>query len=102
MLTTVTDDHGNTVAVSVTWVRMPTSRSAQHFLNLIDLADSGSMTPITDDISVRARFTGKHYRSRREGSIVVVADAASAGGQPSTEMLNAASELAVELPWSDG
>jgi hypothetical protein len=102
LVTTVTDEHGNRITVSVSWVRMPTSRSARHFQALIDLADSGSMTPLADDISVGVKFTGKHYRSRRDGSLVVVADAAAAGGQPTKAMLDAASEVAVELPWSEG
>lgn len=102
MLTTVTDSQGNSISVSVSWVRMPTHRSAWHFLDLIDLDYSGSMTPLADDVSVKARFTGKHYKSRRSGSIVVVADASPVGGQPTKAMLDAASAVAVEFPWSNG
>lgn len=102
LATTVTDEHGNRIAVSVSWARMPTSRSALHFLDLVDLDDSGNMTPLPDDISVGVKFTGKHYRSRSEGALVVVADAAAAGGSPTNAMLDAASDVAVELPWSDG
>lgn len=102
LATTVTDEHGNRIAVSVSWARMPTTHSALHFLDLVDLDESGNMTPLPDDISVGVKFTGKHYRSRSQGSIVVVADAAAAGGSPTDAMLDAASDVAVELPWSEG
>jgi hypothetical protein len=101
-LATVTDDKGNTITVSVVWVAMPDFDKAWHFKLLIDKDSSGNMTPISDPASAHVRFTGKHYRSRLTGSTVVVADAAAAHGHPTDEAMDAATDVAVEFPWSDG
>lgn len=85
------DEHGNTITVSVTWVRMPTAVSAQRFKLLIDRDGTGS-------VSAGVRFSGKHYSSRRTGSLVVVAEAAAAGGRAGAAMLDGVAEVAAEFP----
>ncbi len=87
------DEHGNAVTVSVTWVRMPTAVSAQRLKLLSDRDGTGSVTT-----SRGIRFTGKHYSSRRTGSLVVVAEAASTGGQVGAAMLDGVAEVAAEFP----
>lgn len=73
------DEHGNTITVSITWVRMPTPVSAQRWKLLIDTDGTGSVST-----SQGVRFTGKHYSSRRTGSLVVIAETAPGGRSPGT------------------
>lgn len=97
-LTVICDAHGNTIAVSISWVRMPSPGAA---VRLIQLAGThGTVTPITSqEPELRgARFTGKHYAARRTGSTVVIAEATTVSGSPGAAMLNAVAEVAAEFP----
>jgi hypothetical protein len=94
------DEQGNTIAVSTTWVRMPTVVSAERLKRLVDTDGTGSVSPITGEVPEArgVRFTGKHYASRRTGSLVVIAEAAPGSGQPDTEVLDGVAQVAAELP----
>lgn len=94
------DEQGNTIAVSITWVRMPTAVSAERLKRLVDTDGTGSVSPITGEVSEArgVRFTGKHYMSRRTGSLVVVAETAPGGKWPGADMLDGVAEVAAELP----
>ncbi len=99
-LTTIVDDQGNAIVVSVAWVRMPDRVSARHFQRLADTLGTGNISPITSEVGVR--FTGRHYVSRRSGSLVVIAEATTGSGQPAAAVLDAVADVAVEFPWSEG
>lgn len=88
------DEQGNTIAVSITWVRMPTAVSAERLKRLIDTDGTGSVSPITGQV----RFTGKHYASRRTGSLVVIAETTPAGKWPNVDMLDGVAAVAAEFP----
>jgi hypothetical protein len=94
----LTDTSGRAIVVSVAWVRMPNSVSARHLKRLVDRPGTGNLSPIADAAMVGVRFTGKHYASRRTGSVVVIAEAAAGSGQPGAAVLNGVAEVAAEFP----
>ncbi|MEV6905702.1 hypothetical protein [Amycolatopsis sp. NPDC051071] len=69
------------------------ARSSDFFLRhpCVDLALFGEGRPGT-------RFTGENYDSRLDKKVVVIAEAAPAGGRPSESTLETAVEVAVEFP----
>lgn len=87
------DAEGNTITVSITWVRMPTAVSAERLKRLVDRDGAGSVSA-----SDGVRFTGKHYASRRTGPLVVITETAPAGKWPSADMLDGVAEVAAEFP----
>lgn len=99
-LLAIGDAQGNTVVVSIAWVRMPTAASAGRFKRLVDTDGTGNVSPIASEVlDLRGiRFTGQHYDSRSATALVVVAEAAPGGGQPEAEVLDAAAEIAAEFP----
>jgi hypothetical protein len=97
-LVTLRDEHGNTLKVSVAWVRMPSWTSARHFQRLIDTSGTGGIAPLEAGV----RLTGRHYASQRSGTVVVTAEAVTGSGQPTAELLDAVAEVAAEFPWSEG
>lgn len=99
-LLTLDDGRGGTIRVSVAWVRMPTRNRTRHFQRLIDTPGAGGISPITTGLGVR--FTGRHYASRRSGSLVVVAEATTGGGRPASVVLDGVAKVAAEFPWSEG
>jgi len=94
------DGHGNTIAVSIAWVRMPTATRAAQLRQLVDTYGTGNVSPIGGAILARQgiRFTGKYYASRRAGSLDVIAETAPARGTPDPAILLAAAHVAAELP----
>ena len=92
------DTRGRAIVVSVAWVQMPNSVSARHLKRLVDRPGTGNLSPIADAAMVGVRFTGKHYASRRTGSVVVVAEAASGSGLLDAAVLNGVAEVAAEFP----
>ncbi|MCE7010644.1 hypothetical protein LWC34_48755 [Kibdelosporangium philippinense] len=94
MLVHVTDDGGNKLAVMVTWVRMPKTATAQGLRRLADEYGTGCVTPLPG----APKPTGQHYKSRRSGALVVIAEAEPVGGRPSREALDAATDIAVLFP----
>ena len=99
-LLALADAQGNTMVVSIAWIRMPTASSARQFKQLIDIHGSGDVYPLASELlELRGiRFTGQHYDSRRSGSLVVIAEAEPASGQPDTELMDGATEVAVHFP----
>lgn len=94
----LTDTNGRAIVVSVAWVQMPNSVSARHLKRLVDRPGTGNLSPIADAAMVGVRFTGRHYASRRTGSVVVIAEAASRSGLPDAAVLNGVAEVAAEFP----
>lgn len=94
----LTDTNGRAIVVSVAWVQMPNSVSARHLTRLVDKPGTGNISPIAGDATVGVRFTGKHYASRRIGSKVVIAEAASGSGLPDAAVLSGVAEVAAEFP----
>jgi hypothetical protein len=94
MLVQVTDDDGNKLAVMVAWVRMPKPAAAQRLRHLADTYGTGCVTPLPG----APKPTGQHYKSRRAGALVVVAEAEPVSGRPPDEALNAATDIAVQFP----
>ena len=92
----LSDEKGRGITVSVAWVRMPSSVSARHLQRLVDRPGTGNLSPIADEVGVQ--FTGKHYSSRRTGSVVVIAEAASGNSLPDVAVLDGVAEVAAEFP----
>lgn len=82
--------------MSVAWVRMPNSVSAQQLKRLIDSDGTGNVLPVVGSGGVR--FIGEHYSSRRAGSLIVIAEAAAGSGRSGTAMLDGVAEIAAEFP----
>lgn len=94
------DLHGDVVVVSVAWVRMPSDSDATALKQLEDTYGTGDITPLsTELLELRGiRFTAQHYKSRQDGSLVVVAEAEPVQGQPPTQFLDGVADVAASLP----
>src|SRR5205823_5461758 len=70
------DAQGNAIAVSLMWVKMPSSAEAAELKHLEDTYGTGDVTPIGTELLELGdfRFTGKYYKSRQDGSLVVIAE----------------------------
>lgn len=100
VLIPLADDRGNVLVVSVMWVRLPSAADAADFQRLEDTYGTGDVTPVATEL-LRAggiRFTGRHYRSRRDGRLVALAEAEPLHGRPSATLLDDAAAIAVVLP----
>lgn len=99
-LLTISDTRGNTIVVSIAWVRMPSAGSAGRLVRLADTNGTGGVTPIAGrTLGLRGvRFTGKHYASRVFGDLVVTAEATPGSGQPAPELLDSVARVASEFP----
>jgi hypothetical protein len=99
-LLAIGDAEGNTVVVSIAWVRMRTAVSVERLKRLADTYGTGNVSPIAHEVlGLRGvRFTGKHYASRRTGSLVVIAEATPGSGQPDPAVLDGAAQVAAEFP----
>jgi hypothetical protein len=100
MLLPVTDGGGNTVVVTIAWVRMPKATDARDLRDLADRDGSGNIYALPDALLKQAgvRFTGDHYASRLDGSLLVIAEATSGGGRPGDAVLEEAATVAAEFP----
>jgi hypothetical protein len=98
-LLVVSDPKGNTIAVSIAWVRMPSTSSAGRLVRVVDNHRAGDVLPISSTtLGLRgARFTGKHYASRVSGDLVVTAEATPGSGQPDPELLDSVARVASEF-----
>ncbi|HEY8371788.1 MAG TPA: hypothetical protein VIL00_03500 [Pseudonocardiaceae bacterium] len=96
----VPDTRGGTIAVAVAWVRMRKSRDAVRLRALVDTYGTGNVTPLAGTALGLSgvRFAGKYYDSRRDGSLVVIAEAAPAGGRPDPELMKGVAQVAAEFP----
>jgi hypothetical protein len=65
-----------------------------------DTYGSGDVTPFATEALglVGFHFTGKHYKSRQDGSLVVIAEADPLRGQPSNNLLREVATVADVLP----
>ncbi|MGK4594931.1 hypothetical protein [Amycolatopsis sp. w19] len=97
MLVTVDDGAGNTIDVSVAWVKMPKAGEASDLKRLIDKDGTGNVL-LFGEAPPGSRFTGENYDSRLAKKLVVIAEAAPATGRPSETTLETAVEVAVEFP----
>ncbi|WP_409185900.1 hypothetical protein F9C11_17295 [Amycolatopsis sp. VS8301801F10] len=100
LLFVVQDSSGNTIAGSVSWVTMPSAESAAQLRTLEDTYGSGDVTPFGTEIleANGFRFTGKHYRSRLDGKLVVIAETDPITGHPSDAFLKQVADVADVLP----
>lgn len=96
----LSDAQGNIIVGSVVWVTMPSAAMAAQFKQLEDTYGTGDVTPFGTEVLELGhfRFTGKHYKSRLDGSLVVIAEADPARGQPSDALLNSVATVADVLP----
>ena len=94
------DGKGNVIAGTVMWVRMPSGDAAAEFEQLEDTYGSGDVTPYgTEVLEVGGfRFTGEHYKSRRDEALVVVAETEAVRGQVSDALLQQVASVADVLP----
>ncbi|GAB3710801.1 hypothetical protein GCM10027598_16500 [Amycolatopsis oliviviridis] len=97
MIVTVDDGAGNTLAVSVAWVKMPKASEASELKRLIDKDGTGNVT-LYGEARPGSRFTGENYDSRLAKKLVVLAESAPVSGRPSETTLETAVEVAVEFP----
>ncbi|HJQ46097.1 MAG TPA: hypothetical protein VJ870_07220 [Amycolatopsis sp.] len=99
-LLAVADDKGNTVVVSIAWVRMGSADAAERLKDLADTDGTGSIAPLGSaalhlgDV----RLTGLYYSSDRRGSLTVISEAAAGSGRPDGDAMDAATEVAVLFP----
>lgn len=94
------DSDGNELVGSVMWVRMPSKGDAAQFKRIEDKYGSGDVTPVgTEILEVGGiHFTGKHYKSRPDDSLVVVAETEPVRGQPSEVFLKQVADVVDALP----
>lgn len=100
LLFALEDAHGDVIVVSVAWVKMSSDDDATRLKALEDTYGTGDITPIATQVLQLAgiHFTGAHYASRQDGSLVVVSEAEAARGRPSTTLLDDAPKVAAVLP----
>jgi len=99
VLLVLDDGAGNSMVVSVSWVRMRGTRAAADLARLADEPGTGNVAPLPGAL-VRAgdiRWTGTNYASRRERSVVVIAEVEPVGGAPGHELMDGVAEVAAEL-----
>lgn len=94
------DPDGNELVGSVMWVRMPSKDDAARFKRIEDKYGTGDVTPVgTEILEVGGiHFTGKHYKSRPDGSLVVVAETEAVRGHLSDALLNQVADVVDVLP----
>lgn len=98
----LSDGRGNSMLLAVSWVRMPTKRTAREFKRLIDIHGTGDIKPVAMRMWQRqfgVTFTGRNYDSRRSHTTVVVAETEPLRGRPSRDVLQAAAMVGIHLPW---
>ncbi|MFD4254135.1 hypothetical protein ACFWQL_30755 [Amycolatopsis thermoflava] len=100
LLLAIGDTRGNTVVVSIAWVRMPSAGTAADLKELADTDGTGNVEPLAAGALglTGVEFTGRYYGSRRDGSLVVIAEAAPGGGRPDPATMDDAAEVAAEFP----
>lgn len=96
----VADGAGNSVAVSIVWVRMPSGAQVSQLKEVIDEHGSGDISPLGGvALGVAGlKFTGEHYDSRADGSLLVIAETEAAGGHPSDRQLDDAAHVTSLFP----
>ncbi|HET6287651.1 MAG TPA: hypothetical protein VFG15_13000 [Amycolatopsis sp.] len=97
LVITVDDGAGNTITVSVAWVKMPKANEASDLKRLVDRDDTGNVA-LLGEARHGSRFTGKNYDSRLAKNLVVIGESAPETGRPSEATLETAAEIAVQFP----
>ncbi|WP_285612778.1 hypothetical protein [Actinokineospora globicatena] len=99
-LFTLADPAGNTFVVSVSWVRMRSTKDVRPLKRLIDTDGTGSVKSLGFDLLKHqgVRFTGTPFRSRPTGDVLVVAEGAVVSGKPDPALFEQTVDLAAELP----
>jgi hypothetical protein len=100
VLFTVGDAQGDTVVGSVVWVTMPSESTSTQFKQVEDVYGTGDVTPFGTEVLGLGgiRFTGRHYKSRQDGSLVVITETEPLRGHPSDTMLTEVATVADVLP----
>ncbi|WP_228004121.1 hypothetical protein [Amycolatopsis sp. YIM 10] len=100
MLFAMSDEQGNDIAITIAWVRMGKTADAAEFESLVDTDGTGNVSPPAGALLGLAEieFTGRYYDSRRDGPLVVVAEAAPIGGPANDQLLHDAADVADEFP----
>lgn len=94
------DGAGNSMVVSVAWVRMPATSSAVALKRIVDTHGTGNVAPI----AMRAMqahgiaITGDNYASRRSRQLVVIAEAERTAGHPGEQTLDTTAFVASRFP----
>lgn len=99
-LFTLADPDGNTVVVSVSWVRMRQQGDVRRLKDLIDTDGTGSVTQLAAGAlrTQGVRFTGAPFRSRPRRDLLVVAEGAVVSGHPDPAFFSTVVDVAAELP----
>lgn len=94
------DARGDAIVVSIMWVKMPSSGDATQLKDLEDTYGSGDVRPFGSELLDLGgvHFTGKHYASRQDGSLVVIAETEPVRGHPSDQLLKEIATVADVLP----
>jgi hypothetical protein len=90
----------DTIAVSVAWVQMSSTKDAAQLKQILDKNDMGDIYPISGRVLKLGdiRFTRKHYSSQQSETMVVIAEAEPVRGYPAANLLDAITQVAVALP----
>lgn len=75
------DQDGDAAVVAVSWVEMPDESSARALEQLLDTSGTGNVTELSRERGRygTVRYTGEAYASRRDGAVVVNAQAEPVG-----------------------
>jgi hypothetical protein len=94
------DTQGDVIAGSVMWVTMSSDDVATQFKQLEDVFGTGDVTPFATEVLGFGgfRFSGKHYKSRQDGSLIVISETEPIRGQPSNTLLAEVATVADVLP----
>ncbi|MDI2031376.1 hypothetical protein QFW96_22295 [Saccharopolyspora sp. TS4A08] len=96
----VADAEGNVIAVSVMWVRMPSRATASGLKRVEDEYGTGDVTPVGTQLLGFGgfRFTGEHYDSDQDGTLLTIAETEPVSGHPTDTLLDGVASVAVALP----
>lgn len=96
----VSDPQGNVIVGTIMWLKMPSTTEAAQFLRLEDTYATGDVTPFGTEVLGRGgiRFTGRYYKSRPDGPLVVIAETEPLRGNPSETLLKGVATVADVLP----
>ena len=96
----VADAENNVIVVSVMWVSMRSRSDAAGLKRVEDEYGTGDVIPVGSQLLGFGgiRFTGRYYDSDQKGSMLAIAEAEPAQGNPSAELLDGAASVAVLFP----
>lgn len=94
------DGRGNVVVVSVAWIGFRTRAQVEEFERVERVQGSGDLEPLGAPLLGLAHvaFTGLHYGSHRERTIMAVAEAETAAGRFDNATLDAVADVSAWLP----